>query len=171
MPSLKHLSWCGFAIALSCSPLIEVAGAIPLESLKPRKNVDANLICAPPSFGLPGLQAWPANAPLPRSNYHNLHELCAMDQAHANVGCLCDPVWERVECRPDLGDPVLHERFMTLCLDNCLCQSIRATRALRMPPPQWPPPSKPFRGPKPPAGTITNSSPGQDLRPVGPPPQ
>lgn len=155
MPSLQRLSWSGLAIALSCSLLIEVARGIPFESLQPRKGVDANIACSP--FGFPRAEAWPVNAPEPWSRYQSMLALCAKDQPLANVGCLCDSPWDRVECRPNLGDPVLHPRFRQLCLDTCVCLNKRGGAAhpggpYRLTPPDAPrrqPPTEPFRGPNP----------------------
>ncbi len=172
MRSLKRLS----AIALSCVWLIEVAKAIPLDSLQPRKEVDANIECA---FALPNPQPWPANVP-PRSSYHSLTDLCAKNQNLANVGCLCDSPWDRVECRPDLGDHILRHRFVEVCLDHCFCRNQKINR---LPPPAagslpLPPgaplrqlPQEPYQGPNPFAGTSNLRLPGSSYRPFAVPPQ
>lgn len=158
MPSLKVSSSCRFAIALSCSLLIAFANAVPF---KPPKTVDVNLECSD-LHGVPNLQPWPGRAP--RSSYHTLLDLCATNRYLANVGCLCDPAWDDVECRPDLGDPVLRVNFLDLCLTNCFCRHSNdndpPAGVFRL---GHPPATNPHEGPNPFADLVTARLPGSWL--------
>jgi len=162
MPSLKVLSSCGFAIVLSCSLLIAVSNAVPFKSLQPRKEVDANLVCSN-LHGVPNPQPWPANVP-PRSSYHTTLDLCAKNQDLANVGCLCDSPYDHVECRPELGDPVLRAEFLHFCLANCLCRhgndNDPVAGAVTL---GRPPALRPYAGPNPFAGVEASRLPGSWL--------
>lgn len=163
MPSLKALSSCGFAIVLSCSLLIAVANAVRFELLQPRKEVDANLECRNLFDSIPDLQPWPANIS-PRSGYHNTLDLCAKNRDLANVGCLCDSPYKNVECRPELGEPVLRANFLNFCLANCFCRQGNDNNpvagAVRL---GRPPALRPYAGPNPFAGVQASRLPGSRL--------
>ncbi|MCJ1361007.1 hypothetical protein MMC16_000103 [Acarospora aff. strigata] len=97
------------------SAFVEVT-AVPL--LDSRKEVDHNIFCG--VSDPPAANEWPANA-TPRSQYKTLKELCGYKRGRPTVGCLCDSPYNRVECRPELGDPILYNAFLANCERDCYC--------------------------------------------------
>ncbi|KAI9677426.1 MAG: hypothetical protein M1817_006380 [Caeruleum heppii] len=86
--------------------------------LRPRKNVDPNLFCW---ANKPPREQWPAGAP-PWASFDTLTDMCALIFRGTSVGCLCDMPYNNVECRRELANPVLFERFHEYCIDNCMCK-------------------------------------------------